>query len=150
MSEIDPKPKRVRSSGYSRRKGVTAEQDWVNRFKEEFGFTYAKTSRNASKLLDDSKVDLAFIPLNIQIKSGYEKARPKFDQVFLEMKELLEKHFPPADPQRELMKVMIHQLDFRKPERVAVIMMWKEWKEIYKGYLQWQKAQAQLLINETE
>lgn len=144
-----PKTPRKRSSSYSRTKGHNAEREWVIRFREEFGFEYAKTSRNASKLLDDSKVDIAFVPLNLQIKKGYAKARPKADQVFKEMKELLEKHFPPGDPQRDLMKALIHDIDCMKPEHMLVTMMWRDWKEVYKGYLLWQKAQAELLIKET-
>lgn len=148
FENMEPKPKRKRSPAYSVRKGMTGEQDWVNRFKEEFGFDFAKTSRNASKLLDDSGIDFAFVPFNGQLKCGYENARPRFDRIFLEMKETLKKNFPPGDPQQSLPKILIHQIDFLKPEHVGVTMMWKDWKEVYKGYLEWQKAQAQLLIKE--
>ena len=145
--EPTPKPKRARSKGYSRRKGVTGEQDWVNRFKEEFGdidprFLEAKTTRNASKLLDDCGVDIAFVPLNPQIKVGYAKALPRADKLFLEMRELLLKNFPVGHPQHELMKLVVYHIgDFRHHHNVLVTMMWKDWKEIYKDHLKWKSYQ---------
>lgn len=144
-----PKPKKIRSRSYSRTKGHTAEREWAIRFREEFGFEYCKTSRNASKLLDDSKVDLAFIPLNSQIKKGYAKARPKADVIFKEMDELLKKHFPPGNPQRDLPKILIHEIDGMKSEHMLMTMMWKDWKEVYKGYLFWQRSQAELILRQT-
>lgn len=147
MTDTQPKQPKKRSSGYSRRKGNTGEVDWMNRFKEEFGFEHCKTSRNASKLLDDSGIDLAHIPLNAQIKMGYEKALPRPDKLFLEMKELLTQNFPTGHPQHDLMKLIIYQIgDFRHHHNVLVTMMWKDWKEIYKGYQQWQ-SHVQSLIN---
>ena len=60
----------------------------------QWGFLKAQTSRAASKLLDDSKVDLAFVPWNIQAKSGYVKKRPKYDLIYKQTKEILAKNFP--------------------------------------------------------
>lgn len=145
----EPKPKRKRAANYSRAKGVRGEQDWVNRFIEEFGeidprFLKAKTTRNASKLLDDTGIDIAFVPLNPQIKMGYEKALPRADKLFLEMDELLIKNFPQGHEQHGLPKVIVYHIgDFRKPHNVLVSMMWKDWKEIYKDHLRWQALQKQ-------
>ena len=91
--------KKKKSGGYGRRKGHSLERDLVLVFKS-LGFEHCKTSRNASILLDSSKVDLWGIPLNVQAKFGYHSQRPKFDITFLEMAAHLESNFPPGDPQR--------------------------------------------------
>lgn len=130
--------KRKKSKGYSRRKGVTGEQEFVLKFKELFDFHHCKTSRNASKLLDDSKVDLAMIPLNVQIKCGYWTNRPKFEIIFKEMKAHLDSNYPPGDPQRDHPKVLIHKLDGHQHEHMGVTMMFKDWAKIYQGYLKWE------------
>lgn len=76
----------------------------------DIGYTYAKTTRQASNLLDNCQVDIAFVPLNIQCKSGYQTARPKADVIFKEITELLQKNYPPTDPQHNYPKVLVHRL----------------------------------------
>ena len=61
-------------------------------------FPKAKTSREASRLLDNCKVDIANVPLLIQCKAGYEKARPKFDVLKAEALKLLQENFLKDDP----------------------------------------------------
>jgi hypothetical protein len=130
----DKKPKK-RSAAYSRTKGHTAEREFAKRFKE-LGFSFCKTARLASTLTDYSRIDLWGLPFNVQIKSGYEKARPKADQLFKEMKEELCKHFPPGDQMHKFPKILIHKLDSRQPEHELVTMMWSEWVELLKAYIQ--------------
>lgn len=139
-----------KSAGYSRRKGVTGEQRWVKKFKEEFGFAHCKTSRNASKMLDDSKVDFWGIPLNVQLKCGYWNARPKFDIIFKEMSAHLDSNFPPGNPQRTYPKVLIHELDGKDNAHTGVTMMWQDFKEIYKGYLENEKIKSQDLLKKVD
>lgn len=93
----------------NRKKGQLLEQTVAKDFRE-IGFTFCKTSRASSKLLDDSKVDLAFIPYNIQTKSGYVSARPKADLIFKEMEEGLKKNFPPEEKYHNYPKILIHKL----------------------------------------
>lgn len=132
---MEEKKPRKRSAAYSRTKGHNAEREFAKRFKE-LGFTFCKTARLASKLTDDSKIDLWGLPFNVQIKSGYEKVRPKADVLFKEMKENLKLNFPPGDQVHTLPKVIIHKLDSHHPERELVTMMWDDWVELLKAYKQ--------------
>lgn len=124
-----------KSSNYSRNKGHSAEREFAKRFKD-LGFTFCKTSRLASQLTDYSDIDLWGLPFNIQIKSGYERVRPKADEIFKGMKDSLKLHFPPGDQIHKLPKVLIHKLDSYHPERELVTMMWEDWVELMKAYKQ--------------
>lgn len=53
-------------------KGSNAERLYAQIFRE-LGHTFCKTSREGSKLHDNAKIDLIFIPYNIQIKAGRQK-----------------------------------------------------------------------------
>ena len=53
-----------------RDKGHRGERYYVKRLKEICGLLFAKTSRYASRLLDDCKIDIAGVSLNIQVKTG--------------------------------------------------------------------------------
>jgi hypothetical protein len=128
--EVKHKAKKINS----RNKGHTAEVKYARVFREELGFGKCKTSRQASRLLDDSKVDLANIPFNVQIKKGYWKSRPKADEIFKSMKKCLNDNFLADDPQISHKKVLIHELDGHADEHCLVTMMWKEWVEIIKVY----------------
>lgn len=76
----------------------------------EIGYTFAKTSRASSKLLDDCQIDIAFVPYNIQTKSGYAKARPKPDLIFNNISTNLKKNFPPDEKYHDYPKILIHKL----------------------------------------
>jgi len=125
----------TRSKSYSRNKGHNCERDFAKKFRD-LGFEFCKTSRQASRLLDDSGIDLSGIPLNVQIKSGYKKARPKADELFKGMKEVLSKNFPPGDGIHKYPKVLIHKLDGMAQENQLVTMTWEDWVEFLKAYKQ--------------
>lgn len=135
LVEAKPKKKRINS----RTKGHTFERELVNIFKN-LGFEHCKTSRYASRILDDSKVDLANIPLNVQAKMGYWNNRPKFDIIFKEMSAHLDANFPPSNPQRSFPKVLLHKLDGKADEHFGVTMMYKDWIEIYKNSLKYEQS----------
>lgn len=98
----------------SRTKGHNLEREVARMFRDELGYKFAKTSRLASRLLDDCKIDISGVPFCIQTKSGYDKARPKPDEIFEEMEKLLIKNFPETDPVQKYPKILIHKLDGRK------------------------------------
>ncbi len=80
----------------SRAKGHNSERKFAAIFRE-LGYPFCKTSRQASRLLDDSKVDLAFLPFNVQIKAGKQRG---FNPI-KELKDMaveIKKNFPPNDP----------------------------------------------------
>jgi len=142
--DVGEKPKRKRSTSYSRNKGHGAERDYAKRWRESFLFEHCRTSRLASRLLDNCNIDLAHIPALVQIKKGYATRYPKFDRIFTEMKEDLKKNFPPHDPHHTYHKILIHEIDGYKPEHIGVTMMWKEWEEVYQGYLENQRSKGLL------
>jgi hypothetical protein len=125
----------AKSGKYSRTKGHTAEREFAKRFRD-LGFTFCKTARLASQLTDYSDIDLWGLPFNVQVKSGYERSRPKADEVFKGMKESLKLHFPPGDQIHSLPKILIHKLDSYQPEHELVTMTWKDFEEFVKAYKQ--------------
>lgn len=56
----------------NKRMGSNAERYYAKGFRE-LGFTFCQTSRLASKLHDNAKIDLINIPFNLQIKAGKQK-----------------------------------------------------------------------------
>jgi hypothetical protein len=123
----------MKSKLYSRTKGHNAEREFANRFKD-LGFQYCKTSRLSSRLLDNCDIDLSGIPFNIQIKSGYEKVRPKADEIFTAMTEVLKENFDEKDPIHTYPKILIHKMDARKPNKVLVTMTWEDFLPFLASY----------------
>lgn len=123
-----------RKKGQSRRRGHSCERKYARYFREELGFEHCKTTRETSKLLDDCQIDLAFIPLNIQIKKGYADRRPRADVIFKEMKARLEKNFPAGEQIHDLPPILIHDLDGTELEDTIVSMRWCDWVEFFKAY----------------
>lgn len=132
VEKTKTKKKRINS----RTKGHTFERDLVHIFKD-FGFEHVKTSRYANRMLDDCKVDLCNIPLNLQAKIGYWNNRPKFEVIFKEMKAHLDSNFPPGEKQRDYPKVIFHKLDGKEDEHFGITMMFKDWKVIYTNHLKY-------------
>jgi hypothetical protein len=83
----------------NRTKGHAAERLYALKFKELF--PECQTSRYASRMLDDAGVDLANIPLLVQIKAGLQKGmKPE------EVLKNIETKLPKLSEQ--LLKVLIH------------------------------------------
>lgn len=83
----------------NRTKGHSAERLYALRFKELF--EDCQTSRYASRMLDDAGVDLANIPLLVQIKAGLQKGL-KAEEVLKNIETKLPKL------SKQLPKVLIH------------------------------------------
>jgi hypothetical protein len=81
----------------NRTKGHNAERLYALKFKELF--PNCQTSRYASRMLDDAGVDLANIPLLVQIKAGVHKGM-KPEEVLKNIKDKL--------PNEEKLKLLIH------------------------------------------
>ncbi len=137
-SEAPLKKKKVNG----RDKGHNFERQLVLIFKN-LGFTNCQTSRYASRLLDDCKVDLANGPnLNIQAKSGYWQNRFKPEVIFKDMKTHIDSNFPPGTPLRDYPRVIFHKLDGQQDEHQMVIMLMKDWLDMYKELLELRKNQV--------
>ena len=93
----------------NRTKGNNLERK-VAKDLREIGFSFCKTSRQASRLLDDCQVDLAFVPFNIQCKNGYENSWPRAARIFTDMEGLLKKNYPQEDSIHGYPKIVIHHV----------------------------------------
>lgn len=95
-----------------REKGHRIERLYARLFRESglIGFDRCQTARSASKLLDDSKVDLIFIPLNVQIKAGRQMGL-KPSEILRQMKELVTDSFPEHYPEHNNPNILIHHKD---------------------------------------
>lgn len=106
---------RVKSVNHNRTKGHNYERELVKIFKE-LGFDRAISTRASSKLLDDCKVDINFIPYRIQAKSGYDKVRPKFEVLKSECDRLIQEKFPEDEAALLLNKpyILFHKISKSK------------------------------------
>lgn len=118
----------------SRTKGHNYERWLAKFFREQFDFNFCKTSREASRILDDCGIDIANIPYNLQAKSGYKGHRPKPDIIFASMTEKLQKNFPKDDPIHNRIKLLFHKLDGHKPENHLVTLQFDDFIKILKVY----------------
>jgi len=118
MNEQKIKKSRASIGKNNKRKGSNYERLWVKRFKD-IGYSFAKTSRLASRLLDNSNVDVAFIPYNLQCKNV--KANIKYTEIFKEIEEDLKKNFPPHDVQHTYPIVIAHKRGRTKDEEHVIM-----------------------------
>jgi len=93
----------------NKRKGNTLEQQVVRDLREKYPF--CKTTREGSKLLDDCKIDCLGLPFLVQCKAGYNKPRLKYEELYLQMKELVVKNFPEHHPVHKLPYILINKLN---------------------------------------
>lgn len=119
----------------NRKKGHDLERLLAKIFRE-FGFEFAKTSRYASKLLDDCGIDVANIPLLIQAKCGYAKNPPKYKDIYANIKAKLKENFPPEHEIHNAPIVLVHKEDGRKPEHFVWMFQHEDIVEILNDYYQ--------------
>jgi hypothetical protein len=79
----------------NKRKGSDAERFYA-RFFREAGYSFCETSRFVSKKHDNAKIDLMYVPFNIQIKAGIQKNMNPGKELFL-MYTAIQMMFPPGD-----------------------------------------------------
>lgn len=99
-------------------KGHTYERKWANYFKS-IGYKQCVTSRLGSRLLDNSKVDLVFIPYLVQLK--HDKSKLKYEDIFLSMQKELTKNFPKNSKELKFPKIIIHRFGRKRYNEYAVI-----------------------------
>ena len=112
----------------NRTKGHQLERDIAKMFREELGYKQAKTSRLASRLLDNCQVDIFGIPFLVQAKAGYNKARPKADIIFQQIEKNLSENFPKEDPIHHYPKILVHKISGRKKYHNLVTMSYDDFK----------------------
>ena len=80
------------------------------------GHTKAKTSREASKLLDSSKVDIFGVPYYIQCKNGYPKGI-NYVTLIQSMRKLVDENFEIVD----YPLIVIHKKGSKYGETLAIL-----------------------------
>ncbi|NLR61092.1 hypothetical protein HGH93_23525 [Chitinophaga polysaccharea] len=140
-------PNQLQNAAVSRKKRINSKQKgntyerWVaSKLRELFGLKYCKTSRQASRLLDDCGIDLSGIPFNISLKSGYRKGRPKPEEIFKNIKLKLSQNFPEHDPVHSNPTFLLHKIDGYKPENHIVSMTFDDWCTLLDGYLKFKNG----------
>ena len=93
----------------NKRLGSNAEREYAKVFRD-LGFSFCRTSRQASRLHDDAGIDLTGVPLNVQIKAGIQRGM-NHSQVLSIIKERLKELFDPSHPEHDRPSILIH----RKP-----------------------------------
>lgn len=96
----------------NRRKGHNAERYYASFFRKiSSSFEKCKTSRQASRLHDDSGIDLCFTdPFNIQVKAGKQRGL-NISKELSKIKEEVKKNFPPSYPEHHNINILIHRKD---------------------------------------
>lgn len=102
-------PKKRNLGKINRTKGHNAERHYATFFKK-LGYTFCKTSRQASRLHDDCGIDLHFLPFNVQVKAGAQRGLNRIATLkYIEDK--LKDNFPPDAPEHDKPKLLIERKD---------------------------------------
>lgn len=121
----------------NKRKGSNAERFFAKEFRE-LGYDKCVTSRFGSKLLDDSGIDLIFIPFNVQIKAGYAKGLNYLKELEY-IKEKMVKNLPGYSQEFNFPTLVIHRKDVgpgnrRTSVKDLIVMSLEDFQKIsYKG-----------------
>jgi hypothetical protein len=102
----------------NRRKGHAFERFLAQKFRQ-MGYSFCKTTRAASRILDACQVDLAFIPYNVQAKKV--KATINYTEIFDSMKTNLELNFPPNAEEHTKPLMIFHSKGKKDSERLVVM-----------------------------
>lgn len=102
----------------NRDKGNRYERKLRNEFKD-LGFEYCRTSRQASRLLDNCKSDLAFLPFHVQAKSV--KKNVNYKQIFDQMENLIKDSFPPESEERNKPIYIFHKKSRKKNDETVTM-----------------------------
>jgi hypothetical protein len=90
----------------NKRKGSTAERYYAKFFRE-LGFNFCETSRFVSKKHDNAKIDLMYIPFNLQIKAGVQQNMNPGKELFM-MATSIASMFPLEDDVHKKPCLLIH------------------------------------------
>jgi len=119
-------------------KGNVLEQQVAKDLREKYPFV--KTARYGSRMADDSKIDLIGVPFLVQCKSGYNKPRLKYEELFRENQELIKLNFPENHQVHKLPYILINKLNRTvggkksQPEMNQVVMTYDFFLELLSHY----------------
>jgi len=102
----------------NRNKGHNAERYYAHIFRQ-LGYHRCATSREGSKLYDNAKIDLIFIPYNIQIKAGKQK-NLNAGKELLNMKSTITAFFPEDEKVHSLPCLLFHYKEVGKGNKRTI------------------------------
>ena len=108
MLPSDVENKKTHHGKTSRTKGHNGERELALLFKTETPFEKCTTTRNSSRILDNCKIDLNFIPLNVQSKVGEQKNMKPVSELKM-MKDEMNARLPETEPQHHYPKIVVHK-----------------------------------------
>lgn len=120
----------------ARRKGHNLERKISSWCRKVLGYKLTKTSRQASKLLDDCGVDICFdptfnnMPFLIQCKAGYNRNRIKPDIEIKKIRERLLENFNANDEIHNKPIIIMNKLDGRSNDDFIVSMNFKDFEKL--------------------
>ncbi|MHA1197782.1 MAG: hypothetical protein ACTSQF_00295 [Candidatus Heimdallarchaeaceae archaeon] len=128
--------KQKKSYGKTNRNlGHSTERYYASEFRD-LGYSFCKTSRQASRLHDDAGIDLVFIPFNVQVKAGKQRGLNPI-LVLKEMNNRIIELFPEENEVHSkpnmviLKKATGHGIKRTKYDEV-VIIPWEDFKRLIK------------------
>ena len=102
------KPPKTKNLGRTNKnKGSSAERYYALKFRE-LGFDKCITSRYGSRYHDDAKIDLIYIPFNVQVKAGLQRNMNP-SKVLQELTENVRDKFPANALEHTYPNLMIHK-----------------------------------------
>lgn len=102
----------------NRNRGHNYERMWAKRFRE-LGYDKCKTSRQASRLLDSCKIDLVFIPYNVQCKSVLKNIN--YTELFNSIEHELKINIPQDDPIHKHPIIIAHKRGSKRNEEHIIM-----------------------------
>ena len=90
----------------NKRKGSTAERFYAKFFRD-LGFEFCETSRFVSKKHDNAKIDLMYVPFNVQVKAGVQSNMNPGKELFL-MATCISTMFPIEDEVHKKPHLLFH------------------------------------------
>jgi len=112
--------------------GHNAERHYATEFRE-LGYLHCVTSRQGSRLHDDSGIDLIYIPFNVQVKAGAQRGLNPI-KVLKEMEEKIKERFPTDDqvhkyPNLVILRKAVGQGTKRTKYDEVVIISFEDFKQ---------------------
>lgn len=130
----------------NRNAGHTFERQWAKTFRDA-GYVFCKTTRQASRLLDSCKIDLAFIPYNFQCKKV--KASINYKDLILSIKKELKENIPEEDIIHNYPIIIAHKRG-RLPEDHLIIMEASSFVDMMKKIREYDIIENQNLKNRSK
>ncbi len=119
----------------NRQKGFNAERLYAKKFRD-IGYDKCITSRRGSRIHDDSKIDLIFVPFNVQIKAGKQRGLNPAS-ILKSMDETMKINFPEDNSVFENPKILIVEKEVGHGRKRGefdslVTMSWDDFVKIIK------------------